>query len=503
MKKTVYLYLIFLIFSNITFAQSIDDAFSQKKMQKDLNAFIKIRESVNSGLYTYRTKKQIDSTYSWAYNEIPHLKSYRDFYNLLSTLTDYEGSVHNGTYWSDRHSESIKDESNGYFPLPLKTIEGKLLVNIENKDIPLGSEVISINGHNKKQLLNELGIYYTTDGFNMTGKKIGMDKHFSRYYRYYFGLEDEFKVVYKNPEHKKEKNITLKSVSHQKYYENFANRHSQKLDDKLYKDIKEDDYYSFKKINTETAILTINSFSLGSGSVKSHLKYKRFLDSIFVDLNQNKFKNLIVDIRNNGGGNKPNDMVTLSYLANSPQKEIRTAWIGFTESVPYWEYFQIDIPFYLKPFAKGKLKKVMKTELPIVKDNRRYYRDIVTYQPNGNRFKGQVYLMIGPAVASAASLFAAMVASNTNTIVVGEDTSGGYYGHNGSFPVEYKLPKSNIIMGLSIVNLTQDVKKKTTQPLGSGVMPNYKVEQSLKDFINNKDTQMDFVIDLIKEKGSK
>ena len=498
MSKVTYLFIFLFITSNISFSQSIDDSFSQKKMQKDLKTFIKIREAANSGLYTYRTKKEIDSTYLWAYNEIPHLKSYRDFYNLLTTLTDYEGSLHNGTYWSDKLWESLKNESKGYFPLPLKIIEGRLLVNIENKDIPLGSEIVSVNGHNKQQLLREIDKYYTTDGFNTTGEKIGINKHFSKYYRYNFGLEDEFKIVYKTSKHKQNQNIILNSVGYKKYYENFANRHSQKLDNQLYEDIEESDYYLLKKINSKTAILTINSFSLGSGKDKSHLKYKHYLDSVFVDLNYNKFENLIVDIRNNGGGNKPNDMFTLSYLSNSPQKEIRTAWIGFTESIPYWKYFQIDIPFYLKPFAKGKLKKIMKKELPIVKNNRRYYKDIETYQPKENRFKGQVYLLTSPFVASAASLFASMVASNTNAIVIGEETSGGYYGHNGSFPVEYKLSKSNFTIGFSIVNLTQDVKKKETQPFGRGVIPDFIVEQTFKNFINNKDTQMVFILDLIK-----
>ena len=92
-----------------------------------------------------------------------------------------------------------------------------------------------------------------------------------------------------------------------------------------------------------------------------------------------------------------------------------------------------------------------------------------------------------------------MLASNTNTIVIGEETSGGYYGHNGSFPVEYKLPKSDFLTDFSIVNLTQDVVKKETQPFGRGIIPEFKVEQTFTDFLNNNDTQMNFTIELIKK----
>ena len=58
MNKITYLSLFFFIISNISFSQSIDDSFSQKKMQKDLDIFKNIRLKANSGLYKYRTKEQ-------------------------------------------------------------------------------------------------------------------------------------------------------------------------------------------------------------------------------------------------------------------------------------------------------------------------------------------------------------------------------------------------------------------------------------------------------------
>lgn len=88
---------LFLITSIIAFGQTIDEPFSKKKMRKDLEVFREIRLKANSGLYKYRTKEQIDSIYYWAEKEINNLSTYRDFYNLISTLTDYEGSLHNNT----------------------------------------------------------------------------------------------------------------------------------------------------------------------------------------------------------------------------------------------------------------------------------------------------------------------------------------------------------------------------------------------------------------------
>lgn len=468
-------------------------------MSKDLKLFKEIRLKANSGLYTYRTPEQIDSIYTWAENEIKKSTTYRDFYLILSQLTDFEGSLHNGMYWSDKLRESLKKESYGYFPLPLKVIEGKLLVNSEGKEIPLGSEIISINAHPSASLLGELGKYYTTDGYNTTGKNVGISKHFSSYYRYTFGLTAVFDVVYKSPNQQVEQQIQLQSTSYKGYYENFDRRHSIPMDRQWYEDDDEQPYF-IKKIDDKTAVLTLNSFSLGSVKTDTHIQYATFLDSVFTNLNQNNFENLILDVRNNGGGNPPNDLITLSYLADTPQKEIQAAWIGFTASIPYWKHLQLDLPFYFRPFAKAKLNKVMKQQLPIVKNDRRYYGNIQTYPPNENRFRGQVYLLVAPPIASAASLFSAMVASNTNAIVVGEETMGGYYGHNGSFSIEYKLPQSKFTFAFSIVNLTQDVKEKENQPFGRGIIPDHQVTQSIKDFLQQQDTQLHYVLDLISKR---
>ena len=136
--------------------------------------------------------------------------------------------------------------------------------------------------------------------------------------------------------------------------------------------------------------------------------------------------------------------------------------------------------------------------------NERFYQDEnsqdhVVREPNKNVFKGKVYLLVSPAIASAGSLFAAMVTGNENTITIGEETMGGYYGHNGHTPLAYKLPKSKIGLTFSVVNLEQDVSKKSNQVYNRGIIPDYNVTQTYGDYLNQKDTQMNFVLDLIKK----
>jgi len=489
-----------LIASFIGYGQSVDEQFSQEKMSKDLAIFKEIREQVNSGLHKYRTKEQIDSLYNWAENEIKNLTTYREFYNLITEITDYEGSLHNDTSIPNKKWQNLRKEKDGYFPLPINWIEGKWLVNFKNGEIPLGAEIISINNILLSELSSELGKYYTTDGQNITGKRIGLRGHFPRYYRLNYGLQNTFKVVYRKNKVDTSEEILLNSVSYAKYYQRFNGRHSRPFDQIYYADLAKNQKYSFNQIDSLSGILTIHSFGMGNESSAEHKEYAKFLDSVFTNIKRTKLKNLIVDVRQNGGGDDPNDLITYSYLTEKKFQENKDAWISF-EKIPLLKYYNIGIPKFIRPLVVGKYNRQLQEIFPLEK-NGKFYQDENSDDhkirlPNQNAFKGKIYLLVSPAVASAGSLFASMVAGNENTIVIGEETAGGYYGHNGHTPLEYKLPKSKIVTRFSIVNLEQDVPEKENQYYNRGIIPDIKINQSYNDFLNNKDTQLNYVKQLI------
>lgn len=503
MTKTIITFL-FLISSIGIFAQSIDESFSTKKMEKDLKVFKEIRLKANSGLYKYRNKEQIDSIYNWAEKEINNLSTYRDFYNLISTLTDYEGSLHNNTLFPEKRFEVLKNEKLGYFPFPVKIVENKVLLNFQTDKIPLGAEIVLINNRKISDIIPKTYKFYTTDGINKTGKQIGINGSFSKYYRYLFGLENEFKIIFKTKNSDTEKSVVVKSVGYSDYRKNFKNRHSKSFDRLQYEDPNEDEIYSYKRINKNTGLLTVNSFGIGGNEeATEHKTYKKWLDSIFVNIKNNGIKNLIVDVRNNGGGTDPNDVITYSYLTSRKFQESKQVWISFNK-IPLLKYYDSSIPAFLRPLGVGKFNRYFQKRFPTEKNGKYFIsketNEMKVREPNKNAFTGKIYLLISPRVASAGSLFAAMVAGNENTIAIGEEAMGGYYGHNGHTDFGYVLPKSKILTEFSIDNIEQDVPKKSNQFYNRGIIPDYNVQQTFEDFLNNVDTQMSFTLKLINEK---
>lgn len=495
-----------LTFSFSVFCQKIDEPFSKKEMKKDLAVFKKIRQKVNSGLYKYRSREEIDSIYTWAENEIENNAiTYCDFFKIICRLTDYEGSLHNSTHLPKEFLESLNKEENGYFPYPLKWIEGKWRMNFNKGEIPLGAEVYMMNGMKISDIISDLYKFYTTDGKNITGKRIGIRKFFSVYFRLNYGIQKDFKVTYRINNGKKGKTKIISSVSLSEYLENFNKRYSKPYDQIYYDDLTESQKYKYDRIDSLTGILTIHTFSMGNEVSKEHKKYHAFLDSTFTKVRKDSIKNLIVDVRQNGGGTDPNDVVTYSYLASRNFQESRQCWIVFNK-IPMLRYYNISAPRFLRWLGVGKFNRHFRKRFPIQKgdmflmsskENEKQIR-----KPSEKSFTGRIYLLVSPAVASAGSLFAGMVAGNTNTITIGEETMGGYYGHNGHTSFEYILPKSKLVTEFSIENIEQDVVDKSNQIFGRGVIPDFIVSQSFEDFLENKDTQMEFVLDLIKKTAS-
>lgn len=250
-------------------------------MKKDLAIFKEIRLKANSGLYKYRAKEQIDSIYIWAKNEIDKSSTYIDFYNIICKLTDFEGSLHNDTDFPSKYWQYLKKESYGYFPYPIKWINGKWIVNFDKGSIPLGAEIISVNQAPITNIMYNLYQYYTTDGINTTGKRIGLRKHFARYYRLYYGLTEVFEVQYRLVNSSQIKTKKLESVSYSSYYKNFNTRYSKPYDQIYYVDFEENQKYKYEQINESTGILTIHTFVMGNETAAEHKRYCNFLDSVF------------------------------------------------------------------------------------------------------------------------------------------------------------------------------------------------------------------------------
>lgn len=452
----------------------------------DFDLFKNILEKAHAGLYKYHSKQQMDSLFRHYRSRISNHSDLITFYQYLSSILAYTGSLHDDISLPDSTRKTLSERKE-FFPYPVKMVNGRLLINTGAGSIPAGAEILSVNHQKTFDILPRLYKYYTTDGFNTTGKAEGINVRFPLYYRLEYGKQTQFTVVYKSFGQADPVTATLEPVAWKDYAGLYASRHSVTMDTTGGRT------YSCTIIDSlHTAILTIRSFSLGNASSDRHKAYRDFLRSSFTAFKAKGIENLVVDIRKNGGGSDPNDLLTFSYLARQPFKENAEAFTIF-QTVPYKECCTDDSTDI------ADIEENFRDEHNQWRSGRYYQNPDYNrfWQPDSLAFAGKIYLLIGPAVASAASLFASMVKSEGYATVIGEESMGGYYGHTGHNSLTYELPFSGISFSISVVDLKQFVTPKKEIPFGSGILPDIRIVQSREDFIANRDTVLEETLRII------
>lgn len=470
-------------------------------MREDLQILRGIHHAANSGLYVYRTPSQIDSVYHRAFERIKQPMRVIDFYKLMLQLADYEGSVHNYTI-PDLDLVDFLNRQQAFFPFPLIYIEGQIIFDGTSAVIPPGSRIRSINGVADTALMRSFYKYYPTDGYTLTRKlSASVDKSFGINYLFEYGLFDEYRVTYSVPGATAVEQAVLPAVTLAERERNVKNRYSAPVTDQI--DVKTQPPYSFRMVDPSTGLLNLRWFGMVTGSADPGFEpYVQFLDGVFRALDENKVPNLIIDIRNNPGGSNPTFEQPVMYLTDKPFKENIGANIIFDpDSIPYETYFWgVYTSQRMDSATLAMGKKQLNAWFPTVRDNKRWQDQThnPTFYPKTPTFQGHLYLLINENVASAAAHFASLVKGYVERVtVVGVETPGGYYVHNGHSPLVYELPHSKIKTQFSIVHVVQDAPKKEDQPVGRGIMPDYEVWPSLRDFFQHRDTQLEFTRKLI------
>lgn len=464
----------------------LNGQFSSDQFVEDLRTFRSIREKANSGLYVYRNKKQIDSIYQQAEAEARNSKNIFDFYKVIAKLTAFEGSCHNYTDLPN-HASYYLTQKPEYLPITLKNIDGRLLQDSKDNAIPLGSEILSINGVSAKEIISRFSQYYFSDGFSMpyketTGFERGMlDKFYME-----FGNHKNYVIQYKWNEIVKE--ISMPGIPLENFKKLQESRYSLAFDKKLLSE-----KYSFSKEGEDIYRLSLRGFDFATGKEDpAYKKFSAFLEQMMDTLEKEKIQNLIIDLRGNTGGTGALYEKVFSYLTQRPFRDSHYAYTQFNE-VPLEEKLVIT-PLFLSNGVQDKhgLNAYLKQLYPKSVQGKYYWADDKnpSIMPNERTFNGQLYLLVDQKVASAASHLASLIKSYTNAVVIGKETVGGYYEHNGHLPLVYELPNTGIQTGFSIVHVIQDAQNLPDQKKGQGIIPHITIQQTDQEFLDQTDVYL-------------
>ena len=436
----------------------------------------------------YNSRTQFDSICNLQKSKIKAPMNALEFYRILAPVVSFTKEGHCNIKISDETTAFLKQKGT-YLPFGIKVLDKKIYVINDYKDFKLKGLVLSkINGEAIENIMAKMLEIEPADGFNMTSKYRWIEGAFSKYYARYFPASKFITLELLDPDNNAK--IVYENIPSCTFKE-FA---------KLYEEIKKQvPNYTFSKSSdfsidpiTSTAVITVNTFSLGSYTDKRK-GFQLFLEKAFDSISSQKIKHLIIDVRKNEGGEQGMEDHFLSYLTNEEYKKYKYV------EIPGFTYSFLEHTNYAG--QKEILIEELKEDFYLSTDGRYLNKEghYIGEKPNIKNFKGDLYILISGLTFSGGSEFAALAQNYTHAKFIGEETGGGYYGNSSGSFLSFTLPNSAVTGRIPLCKFVIEPKADTI-PFGRGVLPDYEVQPTIKDYLAGYDSEMEYVKALIRKK---
>lgn len=491
MRKVVLILCLILI-GIFCFAQnnSILKEYKSVELYQDYDLLINSLKEAHPGLYWYTNRAEFEKICSENRAKIKDGMNSYDFYRIISKIVSADKEGHSNVYSSKDIGQFVNSKAK-YLPFAIKTINKQLyLLNDMGNNQTQGQIITHINKVPIDSIILEVFKHTSrySDGFSVTGKYKDLDNFgFSGLYMDFIDYNSD-NVVLNTQNPKNNKNIIF-SVD-------LIGRDSLVKLSKNLKRIKskyDDEPFHLEIVpQSKASILTFNTFDY-SKFKKQNSDFKSIIDSAFIQIRSSKVKNLIIDVRNVGGGNEGAEDYLFSYLTTKPYEKYQYVEAnGFTFSFLDFTDYKDD---------KENLESMLNEEHERTKDGRILRKKDVlpTEKPQKNIFRGNLYILCSGKTYSGGSEFVSIAKSYSKAIIIGEETGGGFYGQTSGSYVQLLLPNSQLKVRIPLLKFYTTFTSDRI-PFGRGVIPDFEVAPTFEDYINGTDSELEFTLRLINKK---
>ncbi len=415
MKKCIFILFLFL---GIIIKNNSQEYISRQEAISDIDFFFDQAEQIHPNLYFSISKDDLDKIISKEKEKINDSISIDDFSRIMTALANLIGDGHTNVYLSS-NLWRMYYEKKTQLPFEISISGDKILVkNPATLQLKDNDNILSINKIPASELLKLKKLVIG----DMNSLKIkDIEKYFSFYLFMGYGFTDSISLNVIRNGKKLTKSVELSK--RKKYVKRKK--------------------YSFTYISDSIGVLTINSFS---GIHKK--KYIHFLDSVFTDIKIKDINNLIIDVRNNGGGNSYYGALLMPYI-NVEKYRFNQKYFIKT-SKPEKKYIRKRfVKWYLYPLYPFAYFSKMGRILLFKKNG-----TITELKPEDthlkldkNSFKGNIYILTSSNTYSAAADFVVAFKYAMRGSIIGEAIGQPYCGFIDKIPVH--LPNSNLQGGVS------------------------------------------------------
>ncbi|WP_027418329.1 S41 family peptidase [Crocinitomix catalasitica] len=444
--------LIFITFSLLVASQEYLVKASIKEQVEDFKVFKTTLIECHSGIYDYNDSTSLYTGLNSLEAKINSRPMTR--IELVASYSKFVSSLKCIHTWVYQENVAIKFLDAKYeLPFHLYFVNNTLFskedYRSDKNEIDKNDQIVAINGELISDLKDSLYQFISSDGNNTSRKDQVLKHNFLYYYFLFKQRETNFLLQYIH------KGDTLKGVFNSRYSQN-KNKNRKKYNSMCY------------SIDT----LTSHAVLVLPIPLLANKKYEKRLESFMEEIKSRKIKNLVLDLRNNGGGKSQ------QFLA------------GFfiSSKIAYGQknYSSIHTATYKKYFLHKMNPQFLVSNLMGRYTSGKVSNSYITPQ---EQYRGKLFILINGNTGSAASNFAAILKEWGNATIVGEESGGGYNSYNTGGGT-LQLPNSKIRITIRSIKSYNNIPQKFSS---SGVTPHYKIKES-STFDCTIDPQLNFIV---------
>ncbi|MEE4245074.1 MAG: S41 family peptidase [Kangiellaceae bacterium] len=415
---------------------------SSEKLREDVDALIAGIIERHPDVERYANLEMIKERVSELKAELTTSMTRQEFFKKVGALSHLFNDGHTFLIWPYQEYQALKEKGGLIFPFNLDVYSGDVFLKYEyhhnGSRLPKGSRLVSINNTEIEKIFSKAQQY--VGGETEILRKHTVADRFPMMLWAVFGFEENFELILEvNGENR------LVNIS--------ADDNWQK---EMLSNETENNDFVYYQLNADTGFLKIATFDVSPDWFES------FIDETFKKIHQQKIHNLIIDIRENGGGNTDTATYLAKHLASSPFQMISSMR----------ERLNIDNRglFNYKGDVGDVLTKDWDEWIEPLEDDR--------------RFDGKTYVLISPMSYSSAIVFATAVKDNNMATLVGRET-GGYANQTAQGNL-FNLPNSE----LRVYVATRLLIRPSGNLKVNGVMPDIIVSASDSQIRAGEDADM-------------
>jgi hypothetical protein len=438
MKK--FLIVCFVFYTSLSFSQESiqDQKFSPEALRADLDFLFSTLEYTHPSLYHYVSRTKVDSARKSIENVLGQSFSRLEFARMAIPLVTMLKDGHTSLSFPQEERTSYLKAGGTVFPFDVLIRNDQIFItnnySIDSTLLPY-SEILFINGVSSAELLDQLRPFISAElDFY---QDIRVQNEFRRLLWYVMGFEGDYNLglMYNG-------NFFKRTISGTTEKE-FMIAYTKKLKPNPQP-------YTFYKLTNAIGVIDFRSMN-------DEKRFGKFLDSTFNVVKRDNIKHLVIDIRNNGGGNSQLGDMLFDYITSKKYRQVVEAEIKIDGKISH---------------AKGSLKTPKKLK---------------------NKFSGKTYLLTSHYTFSSANMLASAYKFYNMGTIIGEDT-GGVLTAFGDL-VEITLPNTNLKAYCS--------HKKFVHPGADGqlhgVKPDVEIVPTQEDIQLGRDAVMEYVLEYIKK----